>query len=592
MSTNLTLADFIAYGSNQTAARTFGERYNDYLNVKDYGAVGDSATDDTAAIQRCFNAAFGEFGSAHGSTAGANKAVYFPAGRYRITKPVGIQNVWGGLIFGDGMNGQSQITYTAGAPVVWASFTASSSGTNLHVSLPSTSLGVFGGYVPLTGILSGTGIPAGTTLVSQTTGTAGSSGVYVTSGVTNSSANTVTASWYATALSLDRVNYLTVRNMEFRATADSTSGSDLSAAILIWSDGIGGASTSAHHCHFDHISATVADKGILISSNPYAQDVDGIVFSHCTVVNCPQYGIRIANENTRNCAWYSGGVTNSTEGFSFASGQLDVIMGISPANNGWTIVTNNPGTIHIACGRTEDARFLKINGGATVHLLDNSQATSGTSQSFVYFEGDGTCIMEDNTSQDGVVEGNGGTGVVYLVANGWGLRSLPEYLLSTIKSLRQWTDPVGGGLPTVASLSTAASYLQGLQSLVRNSDIQAVSSNFGQTVTERMLTLASISSGSPAVFTSVANLPTGANGFGMFTPVKLATTGTLPGPFTTTTQYHPVNITSSQFNLSLTTEGTAINATSTGTGTHSVSNPSSGFVVPVLCIGSNWIIGG
>jgi hypothetical protein len=51
------------------------------LNVKNYGAVGDNATDDTAAIQATINA-----------LPAAGGAVYFPAGTYKITSALTLRN--------------------------------------------------------------------------------------------------------------------------------------------------------------------------------------------------------------------------------------------------------------------------------------------------------------------------------------------------------------------------------------------------------------------------------------------------------------------------------------------------------------------
>lgn len=48
-------------------------RINDIVNVKDFGAVGDGVTDDTAAIQAAINAA---------------SVLYFPAGTYKITSQI------------------------------------------------------------------------------------------------------------------------------------------------------------------------------------------------------------------------------------------------------------------------------------------------------------------------------------------------------------------------------------------------------------------------------------------------------------------------------------------------------------------------
>lgn len=64
------------------------------INIKDYGAVGDGATDDTAAIKLAF-------------AAGAGKSVYIPSGTYLIWKDPADNSVWLPIsddteIFGDG----------------------------------------------------------------------------------------------------------------------------------------------------------------------------------------------------------------------------------------------------------------------------------------------------------------------------------------------------------------------------------------------------------------------------------------------------------------------------------------------------------
>jgi hypothetical protein len=64
--------------------RPIYDKLNEWISVKDFGAVGDNATNDYAAIQAAF-----DFGAAN------NRTVYFPDGNYRIHTGLVIQNTCG-----------------------------------------------------------------------------------------------------------------------------------------------------------------------------------------------------------------------------------------------------------------------------------------------------------------------------------------------------------------------------------------------------------------------------------------------------------------------------------------------------------------
>jgi hypothetical protein len=73
-----------------TTARPLAARFADVVNVKDFGAVGNGVTDDTAAIQHAVDAA------------SFNSVVYFPRGYYKITDTIKITN-WQVYLVGEGM---------------------------------------------------------------------------------------------------------------------------------------------------------------------------------------------------------------------------------------------------------------------------------------------------------------------------------------------------------------------------------------------------------------------------------------------------------------------------------------------------------
>lgn len=83
-------SDFVNYvpAGVGAVARTGTQKFAESISVKDFGAVGDGVVDDTVAIQAAI-------------TAAANKALYFPAGTYKVTQTLVVSgNVH---VFGSGI---------------------------------------------------------------------------------------------------------------------------------------------------------------------------------------------------------------------------------------------------------------------------------------------------------------------------------------------------------------------------------------------------------------------------------------------------------------------------------------------------------
>jgi hypothetical protein len=75
------------------------------VNVKDprFGAIGDSRTDDTPAIQAAADYCFGSTSSPHGTAlANTNGILHFPPGSYKTTAPIEFAKLHGARIVGSG----------------------------------------------------------------------------------------------------------------------------------------------------------------------------------------------------------------------------------------------------------------------------------------------------------------------------------------------------------------------------------------------------------------------------------------------------------------------------------------------------------
>ena len=98
--------------ANSPVTRTLQNKLDDFANVRDFGAVGDGATDDTAAINRALYELF-----AREQITRVRRALYFPAGTYKVTSTINIPTY--AKIVGEGPDSSTiEGTLTAGSTPV------------------------------------------------------------------------------------------------------------------------------------------------------------------------------------------------------------------------------------------------------------------------------------------------------------------------------------------------------------------------------------------------------------------------------------------------------------------------------------------
>tara|TARA_R110000868_G_scaffold204749_1_gene452902 strand:+ start:666 stop:2066 length:1401 start_codon:yes stop_codon:yes gene_type:complete len=92
-----TLGNFLPVtATGSSASRSLKDRFADTVNVKDFGAVGDGATDDTGAFQAALN-----YCSLNG-----DKSLFVSTGSYKITSTLNLEDI---VIVGESMRGSTLI---------------------------------------------------------------------------------------------------------------------------------------------------------------------------------------------------------------------------------------------------------------------------------------------------------------------------------------------------------------------------------------------------------------------------------------------------------------------------------------------------
>ena len=88
--------NFLQSGTG-AVTRTVQFKERDTVSVKDFGAVGDGVTDDTAAIQAAINS-----GSPYSTSTTSGLQIYFPHGKYKISTALDLSNCHGVGLIGAG----------------------------------------------------------------------------------------------------------------------------------------------------------------------------------------------------------------------------------------------------------------------------------------------------------------------------------------------------------------------------------------------------------------------------------------------------------------------------------------------------------
>lgn len=270
-------AALVGYKINATggAGRTLANKLLEFVSVKDFGAVGDGTTDDTAAFQAAFN---------------ASASIYVPSGTYRLTATLTVTNKSFNLV-GAG-KGATTLLWTA-AVASGVSFICNT-GLSATNRFPCTVRDLtFAAGVPACGVA---------LLLTYTIAASG----FVYTGVNSAVLDNLDmrgSDYFATGLNywttgLRMVNCGSVQAKRLNIIAkQNTAGS---RGIHI--EATNGANTSFF---FNDIAATWCETGVDIYNNTAsAYTIEGLYFSDFELVGCdrgflvrggPVHAMRLAN---------------------------------------------------------------------------------------------------------------------------------------------------------------------------------------------------------------------------------------------------------------------------------------------------------
>ena len=465
-----------ALGSGATAPRTTPDRFDDIVNVKDFGAKGDGSTDDTAACQAAIEAAFGPPDAPHGQNNRIlNRPLFFPGGNYKINAP--------------------------------ATLTVSGAVNN-------------GGLIKLTVST----IPNyGTSAQAYKTGYL----CFVTGvgGITDNGA-AVNRNY---GITVDDATHITLRNTVFGGSFTSGGTVKRSALQFVAIDGgrIYGAgrgatkiepvSNTSSLCAFNGFARSslsgieftgAAGPGICLDldwdysvtpgcqSNTFydlalfdcaygarvgnhGQQASELTFIDCMFNNCVTAGISIQNYNALQVQVFGGNIGGCNRGIEVIAGSAPVIMGVGFQNGSGTdiVVERTAGDAYfIAACRTESTNFAHFQEGVGAHISGCVQIASAEGH-FLFYETGGvnTCMLDGCFSQNGKI--NPVSNGRIWIRGGTFLNSNFITSMGALGKIMQWDK----GPITVSALPPSGPHLQGLRQLVTDSNA-TLATGHGNTV--------------------------------------------------------------------------------------------------------------
>jgi hypothetical protein len=372
--TPFTSFPFTATGAR--TPRTMPDRLGEIKNVKDYGAVGDGVTDDTAAIQECFDAAFGTWASPHGGTnATWNKAVFFPQGTYKVTSS-GAKTITNCV--NDG-TGKVKLTVASTSPLVngdsvyvrGITGTTFANGVFTITNVTATDLTLVDSQFNATWTRRGTVCPPCLRIKNVDGGR-----IF---GVSRHASIILGDTVGAAVLATDGFQYSHIHDLAFSSTegvaltltAFSTSSTNVQSNTI--SNIFAGGSASSH-----------ADYGVYVAGNMGSENL----FLHCYVAGTsdPASGFNSAGlffhtQNAVSNSVYGGNIAGCDIGIYVQSGSCPLISGVSFQNYfadhliaDIYVENYQHDAYHIAGCRTESANFFKGSSIAgTINLIGCAQ---------------------------------------------------------------------------------------------------------------------------------------------------------------------------------------------------------------------------